>query len=565
MRPHNLLFVTITCTMFAVISCKDKIKLYQSTSNSLNCSDDSSCPTWFRCNTEKNKCVCGRGHHGMVHCKADKGRVALSNCHCMTFDNKTKDTVVGACFYNCENTTHKKLYDEIYHPLPINAQLDLNQAMCGRFNRTGMFCGKCVSGHKPFVLSYNFSCVHCPNSHNNWWKFVLAGFGPLTFFYFFMVLLNINVTSSHLHGVVLLSHGIAMPALTRILLLTLQTRPRMLAAVKAIIPFYSIWNLDFFRSVIPDICMDVTTVQALAFDYAVAVYPILLITLSYILITLYDNNCLCIMYIWRPFHKIFSLFKENWDVRTSVIDSFSTFFLLSYVKVLSVSGDLLIYTYAYSLNGTVSMRLYYDSSLPYFGKEHLPYGILALIVLTIFVAIPTTVLSLYPFQFFQKFLSCFPIQWHFLHTFVDSFQGCYKDGTEPGTCDCRFFAHLTLFVRLGFFVTYMLTLSAMYFVYTAILGALWLILLINVNPFKKTAASYPSTDKAFLTFIIIFYVSILGVNIASMESHHYVPAMDIVCMSAPFVSLVYILYVVLRWIALNGRCFRRNRLPCWRR
>ena len=37
-----------------------------------------------------------------------------------------------------------------------------------------------------------------------------------------------------------------------------------------------IWNLDFFRTVIPDICLNVNTPQVLALDYLVAFYPMLL-------------------------------------------------------------------------------------------------------------------------------------------------------------------------------------------------------------------------------------------------------------------------------------------------
>ena len=38
----------------------------------------------------------------------------------------------------------------------------------------------------------------------------------------------------------------------------------------------------------------------------------------------------------------------------------------------------------------------------------------------------------------------FPFRWYII-IFVDSFQDCFKDGTEPGTCDCRWFASLILF------------------------------------------------------------------------------------------------------------------------
>ena len=62
----------------------------------------------------------------------------------------------------------------------------------------------------------------------------------------------------------------------------------------------------------------------------------------------------------------------------------------------------------------------------------------------ILVFLPT----IYPFEFFQKFLLIFPIC---LRAFVDSFQGIYKDGTEPETSDCQWFVQLRLFIRLTFF------------------------------------------------------------------------------------------------------------------
>ena len=61
------------------------------------CKDDSSCPTWFYCNTETGKCQCGEGYHRMIACNEATGRAAVSNCHCVTYDNVTKETQVGSC------------------------------------------------------------------------------------------------------------------------------------------------------------------------------------------------------------------------------------------------------------------------------------------------------------------------------------------------------------------------------------------------------------------------------------------------------------------------------------
>ena len=80
---------------------------------------------------------------------------------------------------------------------------------------------------------------------------------------------------------------------------------------------------------------------------------------------------------------------------------------LSYVKILSVSGDLLIFSSVYGLNGSLSYRLYYGPSLVYFKGKHLIYAIIALVFLLVFTILPIVVLILYPFQLFQRFLSLF--------------------------------------------------------------------------------------------------------------------------------------------------------------
>ena len=163
------------------------------------------------------------------------------------------------------------------------------------------------------------------------------------------------------------------------------------------------------------------------------------------------------------FWHIFNMFKRTWDIRTSIIDSFTAFLLLSYIKILNTSGDLLIFTPVYSLDGSLSYRLYYNSSFEYFQGKHLIYAILAVAFLFIFTVLPVVMLILYPFKFFQQFLSLFPNNWHFLHAFVDSFQGSYKNGTESGTFDCRWFAQFSFIIRFVLLGVLALTLSSMYF------------------------------------------------------------------------------------------------------
>ena len=508
-----IIVITTACSQYSQwTSVESDVAVNSAENRHMQCSNDSVCPTWFICDAEENVCKCGDGHDYAVVCDNERLISAVLDCYCVTYDQDRQTTYLGSCFYNCVHYSVVNKHNVIY----TYQILLINNSVCTNFHRTGLLCGDCEDGHSPLVLSYNLSCVKCPDGHKNWWKFILVAFVPLTFFYFFVVVFNINVTSSRLHGVVWFSQALSMPALVRLVLNSTNIgTPNFTILLKVLFVFYSFWNLDILRSVMPDVCLNVTTLQALALDYLLALYPFFLILATYILIELYDRKCICIVAAWKPFHKVLTWLKKSWNIRTSVIDSFATFIFLSYVKFISVSFDILLPTRIYQLGSNKpSLRLFYTPSVEYFGNDHLPYAILAITLLTVFVIIPTVALFFYPFQFFQKFLSLFPFNWHFLRAFVDSYQGCYKDGTEPGTIDCRWLSTIVLIIRPILFLIYASTLSITFYVYATIILVIFAILLINFQPFKMKASSrYPLTDIVFYLLLGLCSVVLLGKEI----------------------------------------------------
>ena len=212
--------------------------------NDNHCSNDSTCPTWFTCNTEK-RCQCDRGHTTGIVCDNQVQVSAVLNCNCVTYDIESKSTYAGPCFYNCLLSSSPFARIE---ELPKNPETLINNSACTPFHRTGLLCGDCEDGYRPLVLSYDLSCVECPDGHKNWWKFILIGFVPLTVFYLFIVVFNINVTSSRFHGVVWYSQFMSTPAFVRITLLVLSKDRKYLAVAKVVFSFYSMWNLDIFLS-----------------------------------------------------------------------------------------------------------------------------------------------------------------------------------------------------------------------------------------------------------------------------------------------------------------------------
>ena len=222
--------------------------------------------------------------------------------------------------------------------------------------------------------------------------------------------------------------------------------------------------------------------------------------------------------------------------------------------MLSVSADLLIPTIIYKLGSNeVQFGLYYTPTVQYFGNERLPYAITAIIILTLFVSIPTLILILYPFQFFQNFLSFFSLNWHSLRAFVDSFQGCYKDGTEPGTFDCRWFSAIILVIRLFFFIIYGMTLSVMYFVYSLIAFVVFTIAVINIQPFKKVASCHASTDMVFYILLSLAYTGCIMRDIATIEIYFLNIITLILLFLTAFVPIVYIASLISVWVISKMR------------
>ena len=70
-------------------------------------------------------------------------------------------------------------------------------------------------------------------------------FLPLTVFYFVVVLFNINVTGSHLHGYVFCCQGIAIPALACLMLVDTLEQKEKQFAVRMMGSLFSVWNLEF--------------------------------------------------------------------------------------------------------------------------------------------------------------------------------------------------------------------------------------------------------------------------------------------------------------------------------
>ena len=392
--------------------------------DSLMCSENYSCPPGLFC--EEGACQCADHYpHTIINCNGTSS--SLLKYYTATWDGDRNVTLTGAGVYTIDNSDRSIQY----RLLPSNVS-ELNDMTCKLWNRSGALCGRCLPHHYPLAYSFNLTCIHCPYVGWNLLRYIMAAYLPLTLFYIVVIFFKINVTSSYLLPIVVYCQRFTTPAFSCVALIDIlhNTNKSFNIAAKIFISLYGIWNLDFFRPFYSDICLRIGSLPTLALDYIIAVYPILLMIITYLLIGLYDKDYRVITMMWKPFRILFSCYRRNLDVRTSVIDAYASFFLLSFIKFLSVSFDLLVPTSVYELHQhgyNYTLRLFYAADVEYFGREHLPYAILAIIVSLFFVVLPVTTIILYSFAFFQRFLTLFPARWLlYLHTFMDAFQGCYN-------------------------------------------------------------------------------------------------------------------------------------------
>ena len=483
--------------------------------------EDHTCPTWFLPVTDgkgNETCKCGDGLDDIVLCSNTTQPVYLHRSYCMSYNQNTSATVVGNCAYSYY---HTGMHHSQYFSLPPNVS-NLNNSTCQKYHREGQLCGRCNDTFAPPVYSYTLDCVQCLDYDNNWAKYLAVAFLPLTVFFVIVITFRISATSGSMNAFILVSQISSAPGLLRSADISTYCKGHHHSSVyhlkcysfHTLSSVHGIWNLDFFRLLYKPFCLHprMTTLQVLALDCAIAVFPLTFIVITYSLVELHNRNCRIVVRLWKPFHACCVRIRNQWNIKTSLIDAFATFILLSCVKFLSVSLDLLVPARLFDIHGKNigTKYLYYDGTIGYFGKEHLPYAILAIIMLLVFVVFPCLLLCLFPCHCFQRFLVRYRLRSLALTTFMDAFQGCYKDGTN-NTRDCRHFAAMYLILLCVFLGSIAVELSWSIIPSTTFILVTFAIIITIVRPYKSPAHNVTNT-----CLILVFALAATSV----VEQYH---------------------------------------------
>ena len=395
------------------------------------------CPyTWSRpAHNSSDMCTCGADVGGIVQCDNDKREVGMLLSYCMTYDNTSNETVLGSCpFFPIDNSTNG------YIALPTDIE-ELNRAVCHHANRKGRLCGECRSGYAPGPLSHDQECVQCHISPaGRWIAFFVYQFVPVTLFFFIVLLFRLQVISGPLTAFIFFAQVYSSPGHNKLFKLLSRQAPGndpsfFFAFEKVLVTLYGIWNLDFARPYVGNLCVgeSITTIESVAIDYIIPFYLMLLTVLIVAVVELHGRGFKPLVAVWRPLMFCCYKFRREWKLTDSLIHTIATFLLLSYTKLVVVSIRILNGAFLYDVDGNrVGVVPYYSAQNNYFHGEHAAFAILAILTLSTLVAIPPIVLLLYPLRKCHVCMGvfCRPRLRCGLRTFVESFQGSYKDGTS---------------------------------------------------------------------------------------------------------------------------------------
>ena len=212
---------------------------------------------------------------------------------CATSSGQEDDYYIGSCpFTHTVNSTNR-----MYSEMPSNAS-QLDEVMCGPYNRRGLLCGECKDGYGPPVYSSGMTCANCSGV---WSRYAISlylflRFVPTTLIFLCFVVFRFNITSGPLLGYVLFCQ-ITIVAINNhysfiydYIHYNVTSFLRVLLDMSMTVSQF--WSLQFLKAIIPPFCISekITGINVNILNIVPAIYPLVLVIISCILMELYARN-----------------------------------------------------------------------------------------------------------------------------------------------------------------------------------------------------------------------------------------------------------------------------------
>ncbi len=459
----------------------------------------------------------------------NRAKILLGNC--VTANSPNEVISVAPCPYDTSKGHTLLCPNNLLLP---DTSEGLTAFMCSGLNRHGNYCKDCNESYGQSVFTMDLSCYSCNRSYSGWALYLFFETTFLGIFLVVIILFQISPAKGSTKAFVLFSQ-------LNMVYLSFGTEPMFLypfknrgaTYLKLIKVFYGIWNLDFFRSVIPPFCVSprLNNLEVLMLHYIPIIIPSILVAIAWIIVDLHERGFRPLVVFWRPFRRALSHYSVTNDPKRSIINFFATLVILSSTKIMFIAlTTTTTYGAHHCCDNDTTPVLYVQPDIKVYHSAHIVYFGISLTMVTIYVFFPVFLLIIYSLQSFQDKLNKYCIRSHNIQIFAEAFYTPFKASSDWKK-DCRLFSTMYFFFRALVLICFLKAPMQFRFLFIAIAhGALFGIICL-FRPYKNLAHTFLDVSFVFLFFVGSFFAT--GIAFASTS-----------CETSPFNQFLYVSYYI---------------------
>ena len=524
-------------------------------------------------------CICAAsGVQGLLECKQDFFQAILEKEHWAGY-LQSDSTTLHSCY-------GLKLFTAPCPPgycspsvqlLPQNQSKELlEDLLCAPNNRKGVLCGECMEGHSmpANINGLNPVCTKCDGalSRAGILVWIVSEWIPMLILLAIMLVFNVDLISGRLNSFLLFAQLLSISNIRGEVDIGIWGYTWFVKINRFL---YGIWNLEFFGILLPPYCFtptaSISTLQMLLLNYSIGLFP-LTVTIVLVVLDRSAEKWICCHPVDRCLRRL-----RKWKTKVSKEMSYdralADFVILGFTRFMVTSAFILVKQNITAYDGATESRVWWQGSTHYGSADHIGSLIPAIIIVLIFVLLPSIVLLallLFPqivgrlifyskikcvkkFQFIPTFCSnVYTDRW--VYHFVNVLQGCYKDRF-------RCFASFYLFYRIIQLSAVIFTQRAEDALFIQLLAALIFSLLI--------AACQPYKNKTLNTVDVLITADYALILLLSMHKSKestplpYKQACSVIQLVLSYLPLLYLAGLVIHkvWVKYPpSQCRKRNNL-----
>ena len=289
---------------------------------------------------------------------------------------------------------------------------ELQDVVCGESSRKGLLCGDCSEGKG---ISVNFNgirpvCVSCEEGLSTvgilvW---ILSEWVPMLIFMFVLMLFNIDLVSGKFNSFLLFAQLLAFSTIRA----DVELGPVHNAFVKIYRFLYGMWNLDFFGVLLPPYCLTphahLNLLQTLFLHFSIGLFP-LTVAITLVVLERSAEKWICCHRVDQCLRRM-RRWKAKYSDGMSYDRALPAFVILGFTRFLVSSIYILVNQTITGDDGEKKVVVWWQGSVPYGSIQHIAYFIPAIIILFVFVLLPSFLLLTLPIapQLFGRLIMAVP-------------------------------------------------------------------------------------------------------------------------------------------------------------